>query len=78
MDSLFDILGHKDFDEPLEIRRIKAYDKDNFQEAVEVMVRERDIIITGNSSALINTLRLRTTEIKKLSETDKRLVFRIA
>lgn len=77
MDSLLDILGRKDFDEPIEIKRIKAYVQANFQEAVEVMVRERDIIITGNSSALINTLRLRTTDLQELSETDKRLVFRI-
>jgi hypothetical protein len=76
MDSLFDILGHKDFDEPPEIQQIKAYVKANFQEDVEVMVRERDIIITGRSSALVNTLRLRTTDLKKLSGTDKRLIFR--
>lgn len=77
MDSLSDILGLKDFDEPLEIRRIKAYVLAEFEESVEVIVRQRDIIITGSSAALINTLRLRSPKLKKLCETDKRLVFRI-
>jgi hypothetical protein len=78
MDSLYDILGRKDFDEPPEIKRIKGYVTDQFQESVEVIVRERDIVITGNSAALVNALRLRTTDLKKLMETNKRLIFRIA
>ena len=77
MDSLNDILGRKDFDEPPEIALIKDYVLREFKSTVEVVVRERDIAITSGSAALANTLRLRTTDIKQLCQTDKRLVFRI-
>lgn len=77
MDSLNDILGRKDFDEPPEIALIKDYVLREFKSTVEVVVRERDIAITSASAALANTLRLRTTDIKQLCQTDKRLVFRI-
>ncbi len=78
MDSLGSILGRKDFDEPPEIALIKDYVLREFRATVEVVVRERDIAITSNSAALANTLRLRTTDIKQLCQTDKRLLFRIS
>ncbi|HSW37607.1 MAG TPA: hypothetical protein VLG37_04550 [Candidatus Saccharimonadales bacterium] len=77
MDSLNDILGRKDFDLPPEIVAIKKYIRDEFQEEVEVMVRERDIVVACNSAALAGTLRMRGPILKKLAATDKRLVFRI-
>jgi hypothetical protein len=77
MDSLFDILGHKDFDVPPEVVAIKQYVKDEFNEDVEVIVREKDIVIAGRSAALISTLRLRGPDIKKAAKTTKRLGFRI-
>jgi len=77
MDSLSDLLGNKSFDEPPEIKLIKVYAQTEFHSVVEVMVRDKDIIITAPSAALANTLRLRGPEIKLLCQTDKRLVFRI-
>lgn len=77
MDSLFDILGSKDFDVPPEVAAIKKYIRDEFEQEVEVTVREKDIVIAGRSAAFINTLRLRTPVIKRVANTDKRLTFRI-
>lgn len=77
MDSLLDILGRKDYDLPPEAAAIKKYIRDEFKQEVEVMVRERDILIAGRGAAFINTLRLRTPALKKAAQTDKRLTFRI-
>ena len=77
MDSLFDLLGHKDFDMPPEAVAIKKYIREEFKQEVEVMVRERDIVISGRSAAFIGTLRMRTPALKKVAQTTKRLTFRI-
>lgn len=77
MDSLNDILGRKDFDEPPEMASIKKYVQDEFQTAVGVQVRDRDIVISVPSAALANTLRLRSPDIKRRCQIDKRLTFRI-
>ena len=76
-DSLFDILAHKDFDEPPEITAIKQYVTQHFQEAVEVIVRERDIIVTTPSAALTNTLRYHVRQLQRAASTTKRIVLRI-
>jgi hypothetical protein len=78
MDSLNDILAHKDFDEPEEAVTVKAYVRQEFNESVAVIVHEREIIIAAPSAALANTLRLRTLDLRKVLGGDKRrLVFRI-
>lgn len=77
MDSLSNILGTKDFDEPAEISSIKKYVVDEFQTEVGVQVRERDIVISVPSAALANTLRLRGPEIKRRCQLDKKITFRI-
>lgn len=76
-DSLFDILSRKDFDEPPEIAAIKQYVQEHFQVAVEVIVRERDIVVTAPSAALAGTLRFHLKQIQKAAQTEKRLVLRI-
>lgn len=77
MDSLYDILGRKDFDEPPEMAAIKKYVKDEFKTEVSVLVRDKDIVIGVPNAALANTLRLRSPEIKRRCQLDKRLTFRI-
>jgi hypothetical protein len=77
MDSLFSILGRKDFDEPSEVQSIKKYVKDHFKTNVSVTVREKDILIGVPSASLANTLRFRAPEIKRRCQLDKKLVFRI-
>lgn len=78
MDSLQELLGKRDMPaEPAEIKLIKDYVKSEFNSVVEVMVRDKDIVISVASSSLANTLRLRGPQIKKLCATDKKLTFRI-
>lgn len=77
MDSLSNILGRKNFDEPAEMAAIKKYVQDEFKVAVGVQVRERDIVVMVPNAALANTLRLRSPEIKRRCQLDKRLTFRI-
>lgn len=77
MDSLSSILGGKDFDEPPEISSIKKYVQDEFQTEVGVQVRDKEIVITAPSASLANMLRLRSVEMIRRCQLDKKLVFRI-
>ncbi|HEX7632918.1 MAG TPA: hypothetical protein VF401_01180 [Candidatus Saccharimonadales bacterium] len=77
MDSLFNILSRKDFDEPPEISGIKKYVQDEFKLEVGVQVRDRDIVVSVPNAALANTLRLRAPEIARRCQLDKKLTFRI-
>lgn len=77
MDSLFDILTHKDYDLPPEVTAIKQYVRDEFNEEVEVLLRDKEIVIIARSSALIGALRMHGPRLKKAAETDKRLSFRV-
>lgn len=77
MDSLFNILSQKDFDEPPEMASIKKYIRDEFNVEVGVQIRDRDIIIKVPNAALASTLRLRGPEIKRRCQLDKRLSFQI-
>ena len=78
MDSLLQLLSNRELPaEPTEIKLIKSYVKNEFGSEVEVMVRDKDIVISVSSSSLANTLRLRGPQIKKLCGTDKKLTFRI-
>ena len=76
MDSLLNILSDRNFDEPPEIAGIKKYVHDEFHEEASVLVRDKDIIVSVASSSLANTLRLRSPEIKRRCQIEKRLVFR--
>lgn len=75
--SLSDLLANKDFDEPAEMRAIKQFVQANYQTAVEVQLREKEIIVTTPSAALANTLRLKLPELRRAVGTDKRIVLRI-
>jgi hypothetical protein len=77
MDSLFNILSKKDYDLPPEVTAIKDYVRREFESEVEVLLRDKDIVIIGRSSALMGSLRLHGPKIKKAANTDKRLVFRV-
>jgi hypothetical protein len=77
VDSLHTILSDKNFDEPPEMAAIKKYVLDEFKTEVGVLVRDRDIVVIVPSGALANTLRLRTTDIKRRCQLTKRLTFRI-
>ena len=78
MESLFDLLSNRVPDEPPEIKIVRQYVRQHFQERAGVSVRDKDIIVTVRSSALAASLRMRTPAIRKeLGGSDKRLVFRI-
>jgi hypothetical protein len=77
MDSLFSILGNKNFDEPPESASIKKFVNDEYQTDVTVLVRDKDVVVTCKSAALANTLRLGSPELKRRCQLTKRLVFRI-
>lgn len=78
MDNIADLLAKRRKDEPPEIRAIKDYVQQHFQQSVNVMVRERDIVITVRSSALAGALRMRTVDLSSLAQSpEKRLIFRV-
>jgi hypothetical protein len=77
MDSLNDILGRKDLDEPVESAAIKHYVERKFQSLVNVTVNTNNIVITGESASLITTLRLQSPQLQKEAGTTKNLIFRI-
>jgi hypothetical protein len=77
MDSLNDILGRKDFDEPPEALAIKKYVREQFDESVAVTIKEKEIIIAAPNAALASTLRMRVLQLQKLIGEKKRFIFRI-
>jgi len=81
MDSIADLLAARKPSEPPEIRAIKDYVQQHFQEAVNVMVRERDVVITVRSSALAGALRMRKLDLSSLLDTpnapQKQIIFRV-
>jgi len=79
MDSLQDILlGHSNRrQEPPEIAAIKNYALDTFQESVQVLVRDKDIIITCPSAAMAGSFRMHVTKLRDVCDTKKRFIFKI-
>jgi hypothetical protein len=75
--SLADLLADKDFDEPPEMRAIKKFVQENYSDTVEVLLRERDIVVTCRSAALANTLRLNINQLRSAAGTVKRIILRI-
>ncbi len=78
MDHIFDILSQKDFDEPPEIQAVKKFVHDEYGLKVNVMSRDKDIVVITNNSSLAGSLRQRGPEIKRRCQITKKLVFRIS
>lgn len=76
MDNLADILRRKDFDQPGEIATLKRYILEHFGADVSIAVRGEQLVVSAPSSSLINTLRLHQVDLKRVSGTDKKFVFR--
>ena len=77
MQSLFDILGAKDYDEPPEVAEIKNYVKREFGMAVAVTVQKHVLIIHVQSAALAGSLRPHLHKLAKKLNTEKKLIIRI-
>ena len=77
--SLNDLLqASGNYAEPPEVRIIKEFVRENYQETVSVTVQSNQIIIGVNGAALAGTLRMRLHELKQAAKTDKQLVLRIS
>ena len=77
MESLFDIMGNKDFDIPPEVLEIKAYIKRHFDSEVEVSIQAHTITIAVKSAPFAGSLRPHLHKIKKEINTEKKLLIRI-
>jgi len=77
MQSLFDVLGTKDFDVPPEVSEIKTYVKRHFDSDVQVAIQTNTITLTVRSAALAGSLRPHLYKLAKQLNTDKKLVIRI-
>jgi hypothetical protein len=77
MDSLYDLLSSKDFDEPPEIGAIKQYVRDKYQSDVGITMRERDIVVTVKSAALASRLRFDMQNMIEKTNVSKKIVLRI-
>lgn len=77
-EDIASILGSRNFEEPEEVRVIKNFVRQKFKSDAAVAIRERQIIITVKGAALAGTLRMHAYELKKLCQTEKRLVIRIS
>ncbi|HEX5456419.1 MAG TPA: hypothetical protein VFW77_03580 [Candidatus Saccharimonadales bacterium] len=78
MDSIKDVLIHKDFEQPDEIRQIKDFVKAKFDEEPAVKVTKDSIIISVSNASLAGALRMHLHHLAKDIRTEKRLVLKIA
>ncbi len=77
MDGLGDILRHKDFDEPPEMRAIKDYVRRYYEADVRITMQPHTIIVAARSAALIGSLRLNLPKLEAAAASDKKIVLRI-
>jgi hypothetical protein len=77
MDSLYNLLAGKNFEEPREIAAIKDFVRQNYKAEAQVQLRERDILVIVPSAGLASRLRFDMPKLKKAAETEKRIVLRI-
>lgn len=77
MQSLQDIIGSKDFDQPPEIEIIKTFVRKAFSADVQVITQTHSITITTPSASLAGSLRPLLHKLKRELDTDKKLFIRI-
>ena len=77
-ESLADILGNRSYDEPPEVTTIKKFVREKFKADVGVTLGQQQIILTVRGAALAGALRMHLHTLKKLCETDKKIVIRIS
>jgi hypothetical protein len=74
MDNISDLLAKKNISEPPEIRIIREYIKQKYDEDVSVKLDINKIVIFAKNSALANSIRMNIPEIQKICDTEKRIV----
>lgn len=75
--ALQDILAGRFDEEPPEIKIIKDFVLQKFNQTVAVSLRDQQIIIATRSSALAGALRPHLFQLRQTCQTTKRLVIRI-
>ena len=76
MDSINKILSNKSLDPPKETDKLKRFIRDNYQAEAQITMKDNRIVISVESSALANSLRLRMPEIKRDLKIEQTLNFR--
>lgn len=77
-ESLADLLRKRDNEEPPEVGIIKNFVRKRFDADAAVTVQPRQIIINVKGSSLAGALRMQLHELKRLCDTEKRLIIRIS
>ncbi|HEX7964031.1 MAG TPA: hypothetical protein VF466_05610 [Candidatus Saccharimonadales bacterium] len=77
MEHISDLLGKYSSAAPDEVTAVKQYIAREFGAESSVGLQGSALVITVQSAALANVLRLRQTAIQKAAGTEKRLLFRI-
>lgn len=78
MDSIKDVLKHKDFEQPDEIQQIKDFVKSKFDEEPAVKITKNSIIISVSNASLAGALRMQIHKLEEGLKTDKKLLLRIS
>lgn len=79
MDSIESILGGKKHtDEPAEMRIIREFISQEFNESCSVRIDQRSIAITVTNGALANLIQMRLHDIQDACNTDKKIYIRIS
>jgi hypothetical protein len=76
-ESLGDLLAGKKMNQPAEIAIIQDFVEKRFHSKPEVMVQEKQVLISVRGAALAGALQPHLSELKDICQTDKRLVIRI-
>jgi hypothetical protein len=76
-DAIGDLLPKNRFEEPEEVRIIKAFVQERYKQTPAVTVKPNQIVIQVKSAALAGALRMHLHELQELCQTKQRLVIRI-
>lgn len=77
MESLAEVLGRYNPQEPDEIGAVKRYVLKEFGVEPSVGLHGETLVITVSSAALANALRLRIVSLQKAANTKRKIMFRI-
>ncbi len=76
-DSIGDVLGKRQYNEPPEITVIRDFVRAHYGEVPKLRVTQDSILITVSNSALAGSLRMRLHTLNSKLKTDKKLLIRI-
>ncbi len=77
MDDIAEILGRGRIEEPDEIKVIKNYIFKKFETEVKISIKNNSLIISSPRAALINELRLESSQIARECSVNKKMMFKI-